>query len=169
MIKIFFVILEFLLNFLFPIILIGIGIYFKRNVQLIIGKSGYITKKSTETFETWIYAQVIAPQIILKLGKICAVLVLITAVVMVKLGFESKAIFYACNIIGFIFVFIPFFCVDEKLEEFQKNKLFHKENEKEKWVRLVQILIAQKQLPEIDKITYDEKVREYMFEKYNIN
>lgn len=45
--------IRFLLIFIFPIVLCTIALYFKSKSTFEIGKSGFITKKSIKSKETW--------------------------------------------------------------------------------------------------------------------
>lgn len=159
-----------LLLFIFPIVLSIVALYFNNNIHVKIGKSGYITKKSLESAETWIYAQIIAPRLILKVAGVCILLNMLISLVMVIADYEYKMIMETCNLVGFLFVFLPFFLVDKKLEDFQKKELFEEKNnqDREKWLKLVTILITEKQLSKIDATINNKSMREDLFEKYEI-
>lgn len=163
-------ILSLLFIFIFPVVFIIVGTYFKNNIRIEIGKSGYVTKKSTESKETWIYAQIIAPKIILKIAVVCAIFNLLLAFVMLIAHCEYKMIVDICSLVGFFFVFVLFFIVDKKLEDFQSSDLFKVEDNRtrEKWLNLVKVLITKKQISKIDDTIRDCKVREKMLKEYGI-
>ena len=126
--------LQLVLVFICPIVLTIVALYLKKNIKTDIGKSGYITKKSIESEETWIYAQIVAPNIYLKTAVICLVIDILVILLLIGNN-EYNMIIKISNCIGFVFVFLPFFVIDNKIEDFQKSV---------KWIKLVKFLIREK-------------------------
>ena len=110
--------IRFLLIFIFPIVLCTVALYFKSKRKFEIGKSGFITKKSVKSKETWDYAQKIAPDVYLKMSIVCAFLDFLITIVMFIADIEYEIIIYFCSFVGFVFVIIPIFIVDKKIDEF---------------------------------------------------
>ena len=137
--------LQLVLVFICPIVLTIVALYLKKNIKTDIGKSGYITKKSIESEETWIYAQIVAPNIYLKTAVICLVIDILVILLLIGNN-EYNMIIKISNCIGFVFVFLPFFGIDNKIEEFQKNFLDKEDKKYEsvKWIKLVKFLIREK-------------------------
>lgn len=159
--------IQLVLAFLFPIVLTIVALYLKYNIKIDIGKSGYITKKSVETKETWIYAQIIAPKIYLKIAAICLVIDFVVTTVMLIGGSDYNMIIEVCNCVGFIFTFMPFFLIDKRIEDFQKN-FFEKENKKcesAEWLKLVIFLITEKSFSELETALNPSMWKELFNEK----
>lgn len=113
--------IQLVVAFICPIVLTIVGLYLKKHINTDRGKSGYITKKSMESEETWIYAQIISPRIYLNMAVANSVIVLCVILVMLIGNYNYNMIIEICNCIGFIFIFIPFWVIDHKIEDFQKN------------------------------------------------
>lgn len=110
--------IRFLLIFIFPIVLCTVALYFKSKRKFEIGKSGFITKKSVKSKETWNYAQKIAPNVYLKMSIVCAILDFLITIVMFIADIEYEIIICFCSFVGLVFVIIPIFIVDKKIDEF---------------------------------------------------
>jgi len=67
-------------------------------------------------------------------------------------NYNYNMIIEICNCIGFIFIFIPFWVIDHKIEDFQKN-FFDKKNknyESASWLNIVKFLIREKNFSELE-------------------
>lgn len=136
-----------------PIVLTIVALYLKKYIKIDnIGKSGYITKKSIESKEAWIYAQIISPKIYLKMAVANFIIDFCVILVMLIGNNNYNMIIEVCNCIGFIFIFIPFWIIDNKIEDFQEN-FFDGENrncESARWLKVVTFLIKEKNFSELD-------------------
>ena len=144
--------IQLVVAFICPIVLTIVGLYLKKDINTDRGKSGYITKKSMESEETWIYAQIISPRIYLNMAVANSVIVLCVILVMLIGNYNYNMIIEICNCIGFIFIFIPFWVIDHKIEDFQKN-FFDKKNknyESASWLNIVKFLIREKNFSELE-------------------
>ena len=160
--------LQLILVFICPIVLTIVALYLKKHIETDMGKSGYITKKSMESEETWIYAQIIAPKIYLKMAVGNLVIDLCIILVMWIGNNSYDMIIEICNCIGFIFIFIPFWVIDNKIENFQKNffKIENRNYESTRWLIIVRRLIKEKNFLELESSIDSCSWKRFLNEKY---
>lgn len=108
-----------IVNFIVPFVFIVLGIslkYHKTPYDTHIRKrykcstqNGYNTKISRQSKEHWDYAQQIAPSIFIKIGLLLAVI----ECIVIQFSVSQMSGLIIGQIIGFIFIFIPFYYTDK--------------------------------------------------------
>lgn len=156
--------------FLCPFVFVIVGLGLKNNVHMKMGSSGYVTRKAKETEEVWIYAQITAPALFLKMAAVCAGVDLLLAAVLAVLKINLSIIMTVCNCAGIFFLVGFFFLEDRKLEEFQKCGFFEERNMqiRKNWVKLAHVLVSERRTRELKDCVSNEKLRNELFTAYHI-
>ena len=108
-----------ILNAIVPFVLILVGFMFKKHpVSDMRSQNGYSTPVSRKSQMHWDYAQKIAPDIFISIGKrLFAVEAMISIVSLIfRLSVGTSIAVGTC--IGFVFLFGGFLYTDSKIEEF---------------------------------------------------
>ena len=112
-----------ILNMIVPFVLVLVGVIMKKfPVSDMHSQNGYNTPVSRKSQMHWDYAQKIAPDIFISMGK--WLFVIETIVIIVSLIFQIPAVIsvFAGTCTGFAVLFGGFFYTDSKIEEFVNGK-----------------------------------------------
>lgn len=106
------------LNLIVPFVMILVGYILKKSPVFDMSKhNGYNTPTSRKSQEHWEYAQSIAPNVFIFMGKILGIVEIILSVVMFLLhvSIHNALIFGSC--VGFGFMFYGFYKTDSEIEK----------------------------------------------------
>ena len=107
-----------LLNLIVPYVMILVGYLFKKHpVSDMKSQNGYNTPTSRKSQAHWDYAQSIAPDIFISLGKILGVIEIILSVMMFLFHTSSHAALTVGSCVGFGFLFLGFYQTDSEIEK----------------------------------------------------
>lgn len=107
-----------ILNLICPFVMILIGVILKKHpVSDMAKNSGYNTPTSRKSQQHWDYAQNIAPDIYLSLGRILLIAEVIMSLLMLlfRVPVVYSVVIGMC--IGFVFILFGFYYTDSKIEE----------------------------------------------------
>lgn len=106
------------LNFVMPFVMIYVGHRFKKHPAFDMDpNNGYNTPTSRKTREDWEYAQSIAPDIFISLGKALGLIELVLNVVMYRFQIPIQAALSLGGFVGLGFLFLGFYKTDLKIEK----------------------------------------------------
>lgn len=108
----------YLLNLIVPVVMVSVGVSLKKHPALDMSRqNGYNTRTSRKSQAHWDYAQQIAPEMFVSLGKYLFVLEIAVSILLL---FLSVSVWYAVNIgsgIGVIGLVCGFYLTDKKIKE----------------------------------------------------
>ena len=106
------------LNLLVPFVMILVGYILKKHpASDMKSNNGYNTPASRKSQERWDYAQSIAPDIYITLGKILGVIEIVLSVVMSLIHISSSGILIVGACVGAGFLFLGFYKTDSEIEK----------------------------------------------------
>lgn len=106
------------LNLIMPFVMILVGQIFKKHPASDMDpNNGYNTPTSRKTRERWEYAQSIAPDIFISLGKILGAIEIALSALMFLLHVPVHAALSAGGFIGLGFLFLGFYKTDSEIEK----------------------------------------------------
>ena len=108
----------FLLNLIVPFVMVLVGVILKKHpVTDMSRQNGYNTPTSRKSQAHWDYAQKIAPDIYISLGKCLFIVEIIISIILLilRVSVEKSLIIGSC--IGFAFLFYGFYHTDKCIEE----------------------------------------------------
>lgn len=107
-----------ILNLIVPFVMILVGTLLKRNPQWDMKKqNGYNTPTSRKSQAHWDYAQQIAPDIYISLGKYLTVVEVIISVILLLLRISVEYSIVIGSCIGGAFLLYGFYHTDQKISE----------------------------------------------------
>ena len=111
-----------LLNAIVPFVAVLVGALLKKcPVSDMKSQNGYNTPVSRRSQKHWDYAQKIAPDIFIAMGKYLFLAEVVISVILLLFGFFDVIIIIAGSGIGFAALIGTFFYTDSKIEEFAGN------------------------------------------------
>lgn len=111
-----------LLNAIVPFVFILVGALLKKcPVSDRESQNGYNTPVSRRSQKHWDYAQKIAPDIFIAMGKYLFLAEVVISIVLLLLGFSDVIIIIAGSGIGFAALIGTFLYTDSKIEEYAGN------------------------------------------------
>lgn len=111
-----------LLNAIVPFVAVLVGALLKKcPVSDMKSQNGYNTPVSRRSQKHWDYAQKIAPDIFIAMGKYLFLAEVVISVILLLFGFSDVIIIIAGSGIGFAALIGTFFYTDSKIEEFAGN------------------------------------------------
>lgn len=112
-----------LLNFIIPFVMILVGgILKKHSVSDMNSQNGYNTPTSRKSQAHWDYAQNVAPDIFISLGKILCLIELVASIVLFLLHAKVWISVVIGMCIGFVFLVLGFYRTDSKIKKEFENK-----------------------------------------------
>ena len=131
-----------ILSCICAIVLLFIGLYFKKHIKPEIGKNGFSTPGTMETEEGWLYAQVIGPQIAIRFGTTALVTALFVDALILFFGIDPENMIIYGNTIGFCFVIALLLDMERRVKDFLNSKLFLQDADTRKeWIAMVKEMI----------------------------
>ena len=107
-----------LLNLIVPFVMILVGTVLKKHpISDMSKQNGYNTPTSRKSQAHWDYAQKIAPDIFISLGKYLVIVEIIISVILLFLRVSIEKAIIAGTCVGFAFLFYGFYDTDSKIEE----------------------------------------------------
>ena len=107
-----------LLNLIIPFVMILVGYLLKKHpVTDMKSHNGYNTPTSRKSQERWDYAQSIAPDNYISLGKASGIIEILLSVVMTFLHVSANVILIAGICLGVGFLFLGFYKTDTEIEK----------------------------------------------------
>ena len=107
-----------LLNLIVPYVMILVGCLFKKHpVSDMKSQNGYNTPTSRKSQAHWDYAQSIAPDIFIYIGKILGIIEIILSVVMFLFNTSIQAALIVGGCVGFGFLLLAFYKTDSEIEK----------------------------------------------------
>jgi len=107
-----------LLNLIAPFVMILVGFIFKKHpVSDMKSQNGYNTPVSRKSQAHWEYAQIIAPNIFISLGKILGIIELLLSVMMFLLHTSSQTALNVGVCVGISFLLFAFYKTDSEIEK----------------------------------------------------
>lgn len=111
-----------LLNLIVPFVMILVGYILKRcPVSDMKSGNGYNTPTSRKSQAHWNYAQSIAPDIFIFLGKILGIIEIIFSVVMFLFHASTDIALIIGSCVGVVFLLFAFYETDSEIEKFIAN------------------------------------------------
>ncbi|HCO30050.1 MAG TPA: hypothetical protein DIT54_11870 [Lachnospiraceae bacterium] len=113
----------FVLNFIIPFVMICLGFFLRKYpVSDMSSQNGYNTPTSRKSQAHWDYAQKIAPDIFLSLGKILLIIEIIVNIILllVQASVDNSIIVGAC--VGMVFLFLAFYQTESRIKEKFQDK-----------------------------------------------
>ena len=111
-----------LLNLIMPFVMILVGYVFKKcPVSDMKSGNGYSTPTSRKSQAHWNYAQSIAPDIFISLGKILGIIEIIFSVVMFLFHVSSDITLVIGSCVGVVFLLFAFYKTDSEIEKFMNT------------------------------------------------
>ena len=108
-----------ILNFVIPFVMIFVGYILKKHpVKDMNSGNGYNTPSSRKSQEHWDYAQSIAPNIFIGIGKTLGLVEIVLCISLLFLNISAQSTVFAGVAVGIIFLFCGFY----KTETGIKNK-----------------------------------------------
>lgn len=137
---------QIILSCICAIVLLFIGLYFKKHIKAEIGKTGFSTPSIMKTTEGWLYAQVLGPKIAIKLGVAALITVLFVDILIIFFGMNPDNMIFYGNIIGFCYVIALLLDVERRVKDFLNSKLFLQDVDKRnEWIATVEEMIKKEQ------------------------
>jgi hypothetical protein len=109
-----------ILNFIFPFVMILVGLILKKHPVDQIGSNGYSTPTSRKSQKTWDYAQSIAPDILIYVGKVLALIILIFTIISITLRVNVDHSVSISMLLGGAGLFLSYIMIESKLNSFQE-------------------------------------------------
>lgn len=107
-----------LLNLLVPCVMILVGYMFRKHpASDMKSHNGYNTPTSRKSQMHWDYAQSIAPNIFISLGKILGIIEIILSVTLLLFHASSQVALMIGECLGIGFLFFGFYITDSKVEK----------------------------------------------------
>ena len=107
-----------LLNLIVPYVMILVGYILKKHPVLDMkSQNGYNTPTSRKSQEHWDYAQSIAPDIFISIGKILGVIEIVLSVMMFLFHTSSKDALIVGGCVGVGFLLYGFYKTDSEIEK----------------------------------------------------
>lgn len=106
-----------LLNLIMPCVMILVGFIWKKYPADMESHNGYNTPASRKSQAHWVYAQSIAPDIFIALGKRLGVIELIICVVTLLLHISSQAAVIVGISVGVVFMLFGFYRTDLQIKK----------------------------------------------------
>lgn len=107
-----------LLNLIVPFVMILVGFIFKNHpVSDMKSQNGYNTPVSRKSQAHWEYAQSIAPNIFIVLGKILGIIELVLSVIMLFFQISVQTALNVGVCVGISFLLIAFYKTDSEIEK----------------------------------------------------
>ena len=103
------------LNFIIPFVMVFVGYILKKHpVKDMTSGNGYNTPTSRKSQEHWDYAQSIAPNIFIGIGKTLGLVEIVLCISLLLLNISTQTTVFAGVVVGIIFLIFGF--VKKKLE-----------------------------------------------------
>lgn len=107
-----------LLNYIMPFVMITVGVMLKKWPAADMGKqNGYNTPTSRKSQAHWEYAQQIAPDIYIALGKYLFIVEIILNILLFIMGISVEGSLMIGEGLGLVCLFYSFYYTDEKIKE----------------------------------------------------
>lgn len=107
-----------ILNFIIPFVMLIVGSMFKKHpVSDMNSQNGYNTPVSRKSQARWDYAQAIAPDIFISLGKTLGVIEAAGCFILIFLHVSGTISVTIGNAIGILFLFYAFYDTDNRIEK----------------------------------------------------
>lgn len=112
-----------ILNLIVPFVMMLVSYILKKHpVSDMRAQNGYNTSVARKSQDHWDYAQSIAPDIYLSLGKTLLIIEVVLSIMLLLLDYKVTISIAIGMCIGFGFLFLGFYITDSKiLEKFQEN------------------------------------------------
>ena len=116
-------IFPFVLNFIFPFVMVLVGVILKKHpASDMNSQNGYNTPTSRESKAHWDYAQKIAPDIYISLGKYLFMAEIIASVTLLILQVSIQISLSVGTFIGIVFLSYGFYHTDRQIIEKFRDK-----------------------------------------------
>ncbi len=103
------------LNFIIPFVMVFVGYILKKHpVKDMTSGNGYNTPTSRKSQEHWDYAQSIAPNIFIGIGKTLGLVEIVLCISLLLLNISTQTTVFAGVVVGIIFLIFDF--IKQKLE-----------------------------------------------------
>lgn len=103
------------LNFIIPFVMVFVGYILKKHpVKDMTSGNGYNTPTSRKSQEHWDYAQSIAPNIFIGIGKTLGLVEIVLCISLLLLNISTQTTVFAGVVVGIIFLIFGF--IKQKLE-----------------------------------------------------
>lgn len=103
------------LNFIIPFVMVFVGYILKKHpVKDMTSGNGYNTPTSRKSQEHWDYAQSIAPNIFIGIGKTLGLVEIVLCISLLLLNISTQTTVFAGVVVGIIFLILDF--IKQKLE-----------------------------------------------------
>ena len=110
------------LNLIMPFVMVSVGYTFKKHPASDMDpNNGYNTPTSRKSQAHWDYAQSIAPNIFISLGKILGIIEIILSVMMFLFHTSSQVALTVGGCVGVGFLLFGFYKTDSEIEKFIEN------------------------------------------------
>lgn len=107
-----------LLNFIVPYVMILVGHILKKHpVSDMKSQNGYNTPTSRKSQAHWDYAQSIAPDIFISIGKILGIIEIVLSVLMLLVRASYQVVLIAGGCVGAGFLLFGFYKTDSEIEK----------------------------------------------------
>lgn len=137
---------QIILSCVCAIVLLFIGLYFKKHIKAEIGKNGFSTPAIMKTTEGWLYAQVLGPKMAMKLGVAALITVLFVDILIFFFGTNPDNMIFYGNIIGFCYVIALLLDMERRVKDFLGSKCFLQDvNKRDEWIDKVKEMIKNEQ------------------------
>ena len=142
------------LSMIVGIVTMSVGWYFRKNYYQEIGKNGIWFAANREDEVKWLYAQSVAPGVLVKMGAASLAVTILSEIAMVLFGFPVGNFIYYGNIVGVAFLAIGIFKIEDMVEKFNPCWM-DQENateEKARWINFVKTCMSRRDYKTLENL-----------------